>query len=234
MKKLVVASNMLNEAHQLDEWFDFVTKIADGGVLIVDGDSTDGSKEKYQKYAEGNKKFAVVVDNIIQREGYGPARNHLRECAKHFFPDAHWLIYLDGDERILESDFHSLRFLKDNLDTRFDVIALPRIDWIDREMTKAAKSVFVNPDWQARMTRLSSPLTYVRRLHEQVQNFIGIYTDIYSPKINHFHRSTTQEKRDFVGRLCSKLHSEDSEYGHTYPKHHKEAMYREQYLKDGL
>jgi hypothetical protein len=144
------------------------------------------------------------------------------------------MLYLDADERIMEQDFHTLRFLKDNLQESFDVIALPRIDWKDKEMKVAAKDVNVNPDWQARMSRLDSPLVYVRRLHEQMQNFRGIYADMSSPKIHHFHRTAGQEKRDFVGKLCAKLHMEDEEFGHTYPEHHKEAMYREQYLKEGL
>lgn len=234
MKPLVVSSNMLNEAHQLPEWFEFVTKIADGGIVIVDGGSTDGSLEIYEKWRERYTKLAVVSDDIIQREGYGPARNHLRACTRHFFPNAHWMIYLDGDERILEEDFHTLRFLKDNLDPKYDIIALARIDWYDKEMTKAAKDVNVHQDWQARMSRLNSPLTYLRKLHEQVQNFSGIYSDLTGPKIHHFHRSTSQEVRDFVGKLCAKLHMEDTEFGHTMPEHHKEAMYRERYLKEGL
>lgn len=233
MKPLVVASNMLNEADQLDEWFSFVLQIADGGILIVDGGSTDNSMDIYEKYKK--EQFGLISDNIIQREGYGAARNHLRQASRELFPDAHWMLYLDADERILPSDFHSLRFLKDNLIMNFDVIALPRIDWRNVEMTESAKDVYVYPDWQARMTRLQgTKLRYVRRLHEQVIDYSGIFCDITSPKINHFHRTTSQEKRDFVGRLCAKLHMEDEEYGRTYPEHHKEAAYREQYLREGL
>jgi len=81
---------------------------------------------------------------------------------------------------------------------------------------------------------LNSPLVYIRKLHEQLQGFRGIYADMESPKINHFHRSTDQKKRDFIGKICAKLHMEDEEFGASYPEHHKEAMYREQYLKEGL
>jgi glycosyltransferase involved in cell wall biosynthesis len=232
-KKLVVASNLLNEADQLDEWFSFVLKIADGGILIVDGGSTDNSMDIYNKYKK--EQFGLISDNIIQREGYGPARNHLRQAARELFPDAHWMLYLDADERILPADFHTLRFIKDNLSMNYDVVGLPRIDWKDQEMTEAAKDVHVNPDWQARMSRLyGTSLRYIRRLHEQVVDYSGIYCDITNPKINHHHRSTGQEKRDFIGKICAKLHMEDEEYGSTYPEHHKEAMYRERYLKEGL
>jgi len=229
IKKLTISSNMLNERHQLEEWFDFVEQIADGGILIVDSGSTDGTVE----YAL--KRGAIVVgSNIIQEEGYGPARNHLREQTHIHFPESEWMCYLDGDERIDEEDFHQLRFLKDYLIGEYDVIAFPRIDWEDRDRTFAHNDWRVSPDWQARMTRMGSPVLYVRKLHEQLMGHQKILTLLTSPKINHFHRSVTQDKRDLIGKLCAKLHMEDEEYGHTVPEHPKEKMYRERYLKEGL
>ncbi len=228
MKPIVIASNMWNERAQLPEWFDFVGKIADSGILIVDSGSTDGTIE----YAE-SRGAVVVVDDIIQKEGYGPARNHLRTMSRKHFPDAHWMMYLDADERILPEEFHRLRFIKDYLIPNYDVVALPRIDWFDKEMTAAAKDWKIYPDWQARMTRLDSSVRYIRRLHEQVDSFKGIYNDLQSPKIHHFHRSAGKEKRDVIGKLCAKLHRED-EYGSTYPEHPKESFYRELYDKEGL
>jgi len=229
MKPIVIASNMYQEIEQLPEWFDNVIPIADGGILIVDTGSTDGSIQ----YAS-ERGAVVIVDSIIRREGYGPARNHLRSESKVHFPDAHWCMYIDADERIDPEEYHQLRFLKDYLIEEWDVIAFPRIDWLDKERTAMAKDWKVNADWQARMTRLHNPISYVRILHEQITGHKAIYTDLKTPKINHFHRSTTQEKRDEIGKLCAKLHMEDKEWGDTYPMHHKEQMYREQYLREGL
>jgi len=229
MKPLVVVSNMFNEISQLPEWFEFVHKIADGGIVIVDTGSTDGSIE-YAK-AQG---AIVVVDDIIVREGYGPARNHLREMAKLHFPNGGWTLCLDADERIVEKDFHRLRHIKDSLIDSFDVIALPRIDWIDKEMTKAAKDVNVNPDYQARMVRYDSNMRYIRRLHEQVSDCKAIYAQPTNPVINHLHRSAGQEKRDYIGKVCAHLHMNDKEWGHTYPLHHKEQFYRDLLEKEGL
>lgn len=230
MRPLVVASNMYNERDQLDEWFAFVKQIADGGILIVDTGSTDGTIEYAKR--EG---AVVVVDDIITREGYGPARNHLRAKSRECFPGAHWMVYLDADERIDECEFHQLRFIKDYLDEAYDVVAFPRIDWMNREKTKAANDWKVSADPQARMSRLYNfNITYLRRLHEQVSGYKGIWLRPTNPKINHFHRTAGQEKRDRIGKLCAKLHMEDKEYGHTYPMHHKEAMYRELYEKEGL
>lgn len=230
MKPLVIASNMLNEIEQLDRWHHSVQGIADGGILIVDGGSTDGTVEWF---ARNDDSVVVIRDDIIQREGYGPARNHLRSEARKYFPEAHWLMYLDADERIFPSDFHKLRWIKDYLIDDYDVVALPRIDWMDLEMQMAAKDYHTNPDWQARMTRLPSSVQYIRRLHEQISGYKGIYTKLNGPKINHFHRCTSQKKRDFVGKLCAHLHLKD-EYGDTYPEHHKEAYYRELLEKEGL
>jgi glycosyltransferase involved in cell wall biosynthesis len=220
---------MLNEKEMLDRWFGFVKEIADGGILIVDTGSTDGTVEYARELGA-----EVIVDDIIQREGYGPARNHLRDNAARLFPEAQWLLYLDADETIDEEDFHQLRYIKDYLIEQFDVVCLPRIDWMDEEKSAMAKDWRIFPDWQARMARLNSGCRYVRRLHEQITGYKNIYNKLTNPAINHFHRSAGQEKRDFVGKLCAKLHMEDKEYGHTYPEHHKEAHYRELYKKEGL
>jgi len=229
MKPLVVASNLYNEIDQMEEWFDFVKKIADGGILIVDTGSTDGTIEYCRKQGA-----VVIIDDIIKREGYGPARNHLRQKSKEFFPNAHWMIYLDADERIDPSDFHTLRFLKDYLIDEYDVIAFPRIDWLDKERTGMAKDWHTQPDWQARMTRLNSPIEYYRKLHEAIRGYSKIYLDLNNPKINHFHRSTDKKKRDSIGKLCAYLHEKDKEYGKTVPEHPKEAKYRELLRKEGL
>ncbi len=229
MKPLCVCSNMLNERPQLDRWLNFVKPIADGGILVVDGGSEDGTIE----YLE-DRGVTVIIDAIIQREGYGPARNHLRDMARKHFPDAHWCAYFDADETLSENDFHQLRYLKDYLIDEYDVIALPRIDWHDEEMTKAENIWRIAPDWQARMTRLNNPIRYARKLHEQIVGHKKIHAVITNPKINHFHRSASQEKRDFIGRLCSKLHAEDTDWGSSYPEHHKEEYYYEQYKKQGL
>lgn len=229
MKPLVISSNMLNEQDQLEDWLSFVTVIADGGILVVDGGSSDNTQQILKDAG-----VIVIEDDIIQREGYGPARNHLRDMSRDHFPEAHWMLYLDADERIVPEDFHMLRWIKDYLIDDFDVIGLPRIDWIDNDMTKMAKDWRVIPDWQARMTRLNSGCRYVRRLHEQISDYRNIYTRLNLPKINHFHRSAGQEKRDFVGKLCAKLHAEDETWGSTYPKHHKEDHYYKLYKKEGL
>jgi len=227
MKKLVIVSNMYNEIDQLEEWFDFVNKIADY-ILIVDTGSTDGTTAYCQKRA------ITVIDDTIIREGYGPARNQLRQLSKDYFPDSHWCLFLDADERILEEDFHRLRFIKDNLIETYDVVAFPRIDWLDKDKTKMAKDWVAFPDYQARMTRLNSPLQYVRRLHEQIINLKKVYADLQNPKINHFHRSAGQDKRDRIGKICAYLHRKDTEWGHTYPKHPKEDYYYNLYEKEGL
>lgn len=229
MKKLVIASNMYNEIEQLPAWFANFRQIADGGILIVDTGSTDGTIE----YARENGAI-VVVDDVIRREGYGPARNHLRALSRRYFQDAEWMAYFDADERIDEEEFHQLRYLKDYLTDICDVVAFPRIDWMNDERTEWAKDWRVYPDYQARMSRLNCPIFYIRKLHEQVTQHKQIYARLTNPKINHFHRSAGQEKRDEIGKLCAKLHMEDKEHGHTVPEHHKEKMYRELYLKEGL
>lgn len=228
MRKIVFCSNMWNEIVQLPSWFECVKKFADGGIVIVDSGSTDGTIE----YAK-EQGAVVVVDDIIQREGYGNARNQLIDLAKQNFPDAHWMIFLDADERFDDRHKHIFRWIKDYLTDDYDVVAFPRIDWFDLQKEKAANDYMVAPDWQARMVRLSSSARYYRKLHEQLTGFKAIFADLMTPPIDHFHRPAVN-KRDVIGKLCAKLHREDTEYGHTVPEHPKEAAYRELYDKEGL
>ncbi len=231
MKKLVVASNMYNEIDQVEEWLENMTQIADAGILVVDTGSNDGT-EKF--FIGRDAPIVYVKDDIIQREGYGSARNHLRLLSKQFFPDAHWMIYLDADERIELKDFHKLRFLKEYLIDDFDVLALPRLNRQSKDTDETKVDYMIAPDYQARMTRLDSPVRYIRKLHEQIVGFKGIFAELTNPKIHHHHRSTGAKKRDFIGKLCAKLHMEDDEHGKSYPEHHKEAHYRELLEKEGL
>jgi len=234
LKKLTIASNCYNEIDQCESWYDNMIQIADGGILIVDTGSDDGTKEFFEKKIEEGAPVVFITDDIILREGYGNARNHLREMTRKHYPDSHWMIYLDADERILEADFHKLRFLKDYLIPEYDVIALPRLNRLDKDTMATKNDYMIAPDYQARMTRLGSPLQYIRKLHEQIVDYSKMYAQLNNPKIHHFHRSTDQKKRDYIGKMCAKLHAEDEEWGDSYLEHHKEAYYRELLEKEGL
>jgi len=231
MRPLVIASNMLMEANNdLEGWIENMQQVTDLGILVVDGGSTDGTKEILE--AAG---VIVITDNIIQREGYGPARNQLRKLCKENFPEAHWMAYFDADERINEKDIHFLKWVQNYLNESVsDVVAFPRIDWFDKEKTKSNNDIRIVPDFQARMTRLNAPLEYIRICHEQIVTTKGIFCNIdVCPPIHHFHRSASKDKRDYIGKVCAMLHSKDP-YGHTYPKHHKEDYYFDLYQKEGL
>lgn len=227
---IVITSNMKNEASQLDtpdSWIADMKRITNQ-IIVVLGDSTDNSEQILK-----DKGVIVVNSNIITEEGYGSARNHLRKMATKFFPHATWNAYFDADERILGKDIHRLRHIGEDLSDDYDVVAFPRIDWSDREMTKAQKDWHVYPDFQARMTRLDRPIRYIRRLHEQLTGHKAIYCELTNPRINHFHQNRSQEKTDSIGKMCAYLHSID-EMGNSYPKHHKEDMYYALYKKEGL
>jgi len=228
--KLTICSNMLNEADSnLEEWVDNMRCLSNTGVIVVDGGSKDGTVERLKKCG-----VIVVVDNIIQREGYGSARNQLRSLARKFFPGSNWMCFFDADERIMPEDFHNFKYLRDCLSDKIDVVQFPRIDWYDYEMTKSANDIHLNPDPQSRMTRLNSGCYYVRKCHEQIVNVNEAFFELTNPKINHFHRPAGQGKRDNVGKLCAFLHATDDEWGHTYPKHKKEDFYFKKYKEEGL
>lgn len=234
MKKTTIASNCYNEISQCAGWYNNMIQIADGGILIVDTGSDDGTREFFEKKIEEGAPVVFITDDIIIRCGYGDARNHLREMTREHFPESHWMVYLDFDERIMEEDFHTLRFLKEYLIDDYDVVALPRLNRLNKDTLETKSDVHIHPDYQTRMTRLNSPMQYIRKLHEQVVGHNKMFVSLTNPKIHHFHRSTDQKKRDFIGKLCQKLHMEDASYGDTYPEHHKSAYYKELLEKEGL
>ena len=228
--KLAIASNMLNEADaDLAGWVENMNQIG-CGIVVVDGKSTDGTQDILRDLG-----CVVVEDPIIQTEGYGPARNQLRELSRKHFPNANWIGHFDADERISPEDFHTMMYLMHYLrEDLIDVIALPRNDWHDYEMKKLHVSLHIRPDYQARITRANSGVKYVRKCHEQIIGWKGVYQKLTNPKIQHFHRCAGQDKRDFVGKVCADLHMRDDEYGHTYPQHKKEQFYRDKLAKEGL
>lgn len=237
MRKLVVASNMYNEIKQLQgddwlsNWWVNMSEIADAGIVIVDNGSTDGTKE----FFESKDNVRYVIDDIIVKEGYGPARNHLRAMSKKYFPDALWCLYLDGDERINPSDYHRLRFLKDNLADDYDVIALPRKNMIKKGSRETKRDINVHMDPQARMSRLDSEkILYVDRVHESLTGHRGLLLDINNPHIEHYHHDTDKEKRDQVGKLCVHLwNKQDEENPGKYVKHHKHDLYEGKLKQEG-
>ena len=228
---VTITSNMLDEAaSDLAGWVENMKHLSNNGIIVVDGGSTDGTEQILKDLG-----IIVIVDDIIQREGYGPARNHLRQLTAEFFPDSEWMCFFDADERILEEDWHTFRYLKDYVRPEFnDVIAFPRIDWFDREMTKSNNDIHVTPDYQARMTRMDSQLAYIRKLHEQIVNSKGFYSKLTNPKIQHFNRCAGPDKRKFIGKVCAMLHMADTEHGESYPMHKKEQLYRDLLKKEGL
>jgi len=109
MKKVVICSNMLDEADtDLTGWVANMRRLTNTGIIVVDGGSKDGTKDILEK--EG---CLVVTDNIIHREGYGPARNHLRALAREHFPDADWMCFFDADERVVDEDVFTFWSLAD-------------------------------------------------------------------------------------------------------------------------
>ena len=68
--ELVVCSNMLNEIDMLNgetdhcenigDWYENFSKIADGGMIIVDGGSTDGTLEYFKE-----KGASIILGNCL-------------------------------------------------------------------------------------------------------------------------------------------------------------------------
>ena len=227
MKPITLCSNMLNEEADIKEWMEMANSMPIDGIIIVDGGSSDRTGEIAKEMGA-----IVIIDNTIQREGYGNSRNQLIDLTKEYFPGSEYMLFLDADERILKEDFHWLRVIKDSLVSEFNAVAFPRLDFHNREMTKCENDIHVNPDPQCRMVRVNSNARYVRRLHEQIKD-ANIYFNINNPKICHFHRCAPEARRRHVSKICAYLHNKD-EMKDTYPVHPKEAAAFELYRKEGL
>lgn len=226
MSKLVVAANFFNEINQLPEWFKMAKQISDDRILIVDSGSVDGTI----KYCE-EQGAMVFTNDIVIRDGYGDAKNHLRHLVRKNYPDAEWMLYLDADERIDPESIKSIKELQESLPSYYDIVAFPRIDWVDKERSRKVLDMNLPPDYHGRMTRIKSNVVYIRKSHEAPVNFCNLHKAT-SPIIHHFRHCVDRKKRDYIKKLHVKLYYEDP-LRLTYFDAIA-IMNRKKYLKEGL
>ena len=203
MPSISLAINTKNEAENIRAVINCVESVVDE-VIIVDCESTDNTRELARK-------LGCRVYNIGTCPGYGDMRSITAHLCK-----TDWVIFLDGDERMDESDVQKIPEL-----IKMDVDLI----WLPRQHYRAwNRSICENPDlsvysdWQARMVRVKPAIYWVKKVHEEIRGIAKgrELRELSNPVIRHFGFLKTQERLDEIVALCNRLYEEDKQYHELY------------------
>ena len=203
MSSISLAINTKNESENIRRVFNCVESVIDE-IVVVDCGSTDGTREL-------SRKLGARVYDIGECPGYGNMRSITAHLCK-----TDWVIFLDGDESMDESD---VKKIPDLIKLDYDLISLPR-----QHYQMWDRSICENPDlsiyadWQARMVRVKPSIYWVKRVHEEIRGIAKgrELRELSNPVIRHFGFLKTQERLDEIVALCNRLYEEDQKYHELY------------------
>ena len=147
-------------------------------IIIVDTGSTDRTIEI----------ITPLVDKVIQIPftDFGTVRTFsIQQVTKD------WILCLDADERILESDLPGILSLTNQ--TNYDAWMLPRHQWdnIDNKPNGPAvqaREQKIYPDWRPMLFKRNDNLKWVNRVHEDLTGYKkrGFPNLSTAPHIQHY------------------------------------------------
>jgi len=181
--------------------FNCVSSVVDE-IIIVDTGSTDGTQELCRKLGA----YVYQIDGV---PGYGPMRTLTAALAR-----TDWVLFLDGDERMLPQDVGKLKSLAQ---TQYDLIWMPRQHYRAWDM-----SICENPDikeyadWQPRFYRNNRKIHFVRKVHENVRGAENPLMDFSNPVIRHFGFLKSDERLKMIKDMCDRLYRSDDEHAESY------------------
>ena len=205
---ITIASNYFNEIESAEAMWRSVEPIANHW-LVGDTGSMDGTQELCRSLGA-----IVVDDDIIKREGYGPARTQLIELAPE---DTDWVLIIDGDERIIEEDYDKFLGLSES---SYDVICLPRQHYRAWDMSICENpDITFHADWQWRFVRRimerqsdgsrKSKIKFQKAVHEHITGFQRPLQSFDNPRIRHFGWLKSRERLKEIADLCQVLYEKD-------------------------
>lgn len=203
MSSISLAINTYNEVENIRRVFHCMESVV-SEIVVVDCASTDGTRELA-------KKLGARVYDIGQCPGYGQMRSITAHLCK-----TDWVIFLDGDETMLEADVQKIPEL---IKMDVDLIWLPRQHYRAHDMSICENpDLSVYSDWQARLVRVKPSIYWVKRVHEEIRGIAKgrDYQSLSNPIIRHFGFLKTPERLQAIVDLCNKLYKEDQENKDLY------------------
>jgi len=124
-------------------------------LIMLNNNSTDGSVEFIKDYNDSHNKIKLVSIPFFEKMNFtiGGIKNFACELTSYW-----WTLLLDPDETIEDKFYETIHWWIDN--QIFDVVALPRKNFIDGKLTEEY------PDWQLRFRR--SFCRYVYGVHHEL------------------------------------------------------------------
>lgn len=154
--RLVVASIIKNEAHQIGGMIEAASLIADYFVIVDTGSVDETRSVAEEALTRSGIDFVLADAEFIDFA-------HARNCVLDLVPsNADWIFMLDADEHIVAEDVPAFRAL---LTKDVDGWRLPRFNFNDADKLELPSPY---PDYQARLFRKKDPpVRYVGAVHEQ-------------------------------------------------------------------
>lgn len=223
MSTISLCCNFKDEEKNAQAVYDCVKDVIDE-FIVVDSGSTDKTVELCRDLGAR----IYPIEHPLFVGGYGGMRAltaHLSRCD--------WVVFLDGDERMLPADVQKLKALSES---EYDFIWLPRQHYQAFDMSivetrngilkdatpeQQAKNVQEHPDFQPRFFRSHPNIRFERFVHERPIGFKNQLVNIGSPLIRHFGFLKTEARLQAIVEMCQELHYVDQEFQKTYEEENK-------------
>lgn len=197
MPKLIHATFVRNEAHDIEMMLDTILPYVEESYIMIDDRTTDNTKELAEAKGCHTKLFTF--------ENFGKTKNTLY---KWLAGKSDWVFGLAPDEKITPDFGENLIDLVNKVHkTSIDGVWFCRRHWSDLDMEQEYTKQNWYPDWQMRLVRNAYPrIHFIHYVHEWqvgIRNDLRVKADIHH--FNMYWKPRLNYNFDEMNKLYKKL-----------------------------